>query len=157
MPDIGLVWDSFYATGDWARDGVVPMGAEEDGFVGDLTASVMVSLFTDRRASDDFDLTDGTTNRRGCWTDSYEDEPIGSRLWQLERSKTTTIGRSNAPVLLAARDYCLEALAWLKRDQIATDIRVQTFWARKNALGIVVTVARAQGPITTITTSLSLN
>lgn len=155
MPDIGLIWDAFYATGDWARADAAPMGQAEDGFGGDLAAAVMVSLFTDRRASDDYVLTDGTANRRGCWTDTYDDEPIGSRLWQLERSKTT-VGRDNTAVLLAARDYCLEALAWLKRDAIVSDVSVSTFWARKNALGIIVTVQRAAGPSSTIDLLLPL-
>ena len=147
MPDIGIVWNPALGRGDWARGDQVPDGAD-DGTGGDLTAAVLVSLFTDRRASDDFVLTDGTDNRRGCWTDSFEDEPIGSRLWQLERSKRTQA------VLLAARDACTQALAWLLRDQVATGVDVKTFWAGRWTLGILVTITQAKGPGAVIDASL---
>ena len=147
MPDIGIVWDAARGRGDWARGDEVPSGAD-DGTGGDLTAAVLVSLFTDRRATDDFVLTDGTTNRRGWWGDTFEDEPIGSRLWQLERSKRSTA------VLLAARDYCTDALRWLLRDGVVSKVDVQTFWAGRAALGILIAIREADGPGAVIETRL---
>lgn len=152
MPDIGLIWDPAYARGDWADSGQTPAGAD-DGTGGDLTAAVMVSLLSWRRASDDYQLADGSTNRKGCWTDSYEDEPIGSRLWQLLRSKHT-VGARNQPALLAARDYCNEALAWMLKDGVASAVDVSTFWAQSGALGIVVQITLASGPSASISVTL---
>ena len=31
----------------------------------------------------------GTSDRRGWWADPYDDQPLGSNLWQLERAKKT--------------------------------------------------------------------
>ena len=149
MPDIGIAWDPFNATGDWARPDQTPTGSD-DGTGGDMTAAVLVSLFTDRRAAADLVLRDGTQNRRGWWADAYEDEPIGSLLWTLQPSKKTRA------VLLAARDYCNQALAWLVRDGHAASVVVDTFWAGQVALGIIVTVNQAAGPGAVIKTSLPI-
>ena len=142
MPDIGLIWDLVRGRGDWATP------AQEPAPGGDLAAAVLVSLFTDRRASADFVLTDGTTNRRGWWADAYQSEPIGSRLWQLDRSKRL------ADTLLVARDMCIEALGWLLRDGIATNVDIRTFWASRTALGIRIRVTQANGVDQVIDTSL---
>ena len=84
---------------------------------------------------------DGTGDRRGWWADAYGIEPIGSRLWQLERAKRTS------QTLLQARDYCTEALAWLQRDGIASSVSVLTFWAGRTTLGIRVAVQLVAGPV----------
>lgn len=142
MPDIAIIWNPVYGEGDWARPD------QETAAGGDLVAAVLVSLFTDRRATPEFVLTDGTTDRRGCWTDSLDDEPIGSRLWQLDRA------RRDQATLHRARDFCAEALAWLKRDGLATKIDVLTFWAGRVAMGIRVTIELSATPAATIDVTL---
>jgi|ERR1017187_6471863 phage gp46-like protein len=101
-----------------------------------LATSVMLSLFTDRIASSDFKPTDGTNDRRGVWFDSYLQQPLGSRLWQLYRSKIT----SDTGPLLQARGFCLEALNWLITDGIAATVNVSCSWINKNSMAIQVTV-----------------
>ncbi len=133
MPDIGVIWDAARGRGDWATTGQDPPPG------GDLASAVLVMLFTDGRASDDFVLTDGTTNRRGWWADAYNAEPIGSRLWELERAKRLP------DTLLRARDMCLDALGSLVRDGFARKIDVQTFWASREALGIRITITESGG------------
>jgi len=82
-----------------------------------LETAVIISLFTDRRARDDDELPDpNNPDKRGWWGDlvaEVEDDQIGSRLWLLERSKTTP------DVLVKAKEYAEEALDWLISDGIA--------------------------------------
>lgn len=71
---------------------------------------VIISLFTDRRALDSDVLPDGGTDRRGWWGDSYQQNPIGSRLWLLSREKQMSV------VLRLAKFYAEEALEWMTED-----------------------------------------
>lgn len=131
MPlDIGLAWDQALESCD-----LVPASAEPSR---DLPSAILVSLFTDRLATPEFKPRDG--NRRGWWADAYAAQPIGSRLWQLNRAKRTDA------VLLAARDYCKEALAWLVDDGVASRVDVQTKWLASTAMGILVTVWQPGSP-----------
>lgn len=115
--EIKIIWDNdlfqgdlFYENGDLIYD---------QG----LQTAVYISLFTDRRADDDDILPDSqSTDKRGWWGDlaspDVEGDQIGSRLWLLERSKTT------ADVLVRAKEYVEECLEWLIEDGIASDIDV---------------------------------
>lgn len=76
-----------------------------------LTRSVLVSLFTWRRAADDDVLDD--EERFGWWGDSFPtvaDDRIGSRLWLLRRVKLTR------QTQLDAEFYARQALQWLIDD-----------------------------------------
>ncbi|MFB1078129.1 phage GP46 family protein [Photobacterium damselae] len=75
-----------------------------------LTALVLISLFTDARASESDALPDGSGDRRGWPGDSFYDAPWGSRLWLLSREKLTTDVRNRAVT------YAEEALAWFTVD-----------------------------------------
>jgi phage gp46-like protein len=79
-------------------------------------------LFSDRRAESDDELPDPkSTDRRGWWGDNLSEldgDQIGSRLWLLERSKTTP----DIPRL--AEQYASEALQWLIDEGIAIKIDV---------------------------------
>lgn len=137
MADIQIKWDKDRAVGDWS----FTTGDLQTGV--DIETAVLVSLFTDRIASPDFKPTDGTTDRRGWWGDSYNARPIGSRLWQLERAKK--VGQQ--PILLQARDYCKEALEWLIEDGLAKSVEIKTQWLTADALGILVTITKPTGTI----------
>ncbi len=88
-----------------------------------LETAVIISLFTDRRARDDDELPDpNNPDRRGWWGDlvaEVADDQIGSRLWLLERSKTTP------DVLVKAKEYAEEALSWMIEDDVAKKIEVE--------------------------------
>lgn len=75
-----------------------------------LAALVLISLFTDARASESDALPDGGGDRRGWPGDSFYDAPWGSRLWLLSREKLTTDVRNRAVT------YAEEALAWFTVD-----------------------------------------
>lgn len=100
-----------------------------------LVRSVVISLFTWRRANQD-DVTEG--QKMGWWGDVAEpsvvNDKIGSRLWLLSREtiRNSTINR--------AREYCEEALQWLVDDKVASQftVLVERLDITSLAIGIVV-------------------
>jgi phage gp46-like protein len=126
MTDISIVWSLALGRADWVvQDGDVLSG-------NDLASAVMISLFTDRRAPDDFVPTDGTNDRRGVWFDGLEETPLGSLLWTLERAKI-----SNGQVLLQrAADFGTQALQWMLDKGVAAQLNVQTYMIAATTLGI---------------------
>lgn len=88
----------------------------------ELTTSVILSLFTDRRAENDDTPPSGDANdRRGWWGDEFaeiEGDRIGSRLWLLDRSKRTN------ETALRATEYVREALAWMIEDKVVASVDV---------------------------------
>ncbi len=107
-----------------------------------LETAVLISLFTDRRASADDELPEAGADRRGWWGDvlpSIEGDQIGSRLWLLARGKRTqeTIRR--------ARDYAAEALDWMVVDQVAAGVTVETAAWAENGIALVVEITRPNG------------
>lgn len=82
-----------------------------------LESAVFISLFTDMRAriDDSFDNND----RRGWWGDQtlpVTGDQIGSRLWLLNRSKSTLEN------IRLAKIYVEEALKWLVDDGVAKKV-----------------------------------
>ena len=138
--DILVQWDNTNTIGDWSL-------AEFDLQTGqDLETACLVSLFTDKRATPDFVPTDGTSDRRGWWADLYNDQPLGSSLWQLERAKKTrdTLG--------LARRYAQDALQWLVDDGVASSVVVDTRWldgaVGGTMMGIAVAITKPNGSLT---------
>lgn len=136
--DILVQWDNALTIGDWTL-------AEGDLTTGqDLETACLVSLFTDKLATPDFVPTDGTSDRRGWWADVYNDRPLGSSLWQLERAKKTrdTLG--------LARTYAQDALQWLIDDGVAATVQVNTLWlgrAGSTFLGIAIQLTSPTGQV----------
>lgn len=124
MSDVAITWDAFAQEGVISFDPATNDLRSDDG----LTTAVIISLFTDARANDDDVLPDSLAgeqfpDRRGCWMDETsekENDSIGSRLWLLERSAITP------EVLVASRQYVLEALQWMVDDGIASEIQCVT-------------------------------
>jgi phage gp46-like protein len=83
----------------------------EDSF----EAAILVSLFTDRRAS--AEEAPVARQRRG-WVGDLEtpEDPIGSLLWLLDQSRVT------ATTAARAADYAERALGWLVSDGIAVAV-----------------------------------
>jgi phage gp46-like protein len=138
--DVFIAWDNVNAEGDWQ----LAQGDLQTGQ--DLETACLVSLFTDKQATPDFVPTDGTSDRRGWWADPYNDAPLGSNLWQLERAKKTrdTLG--------LAQRYAQDALQWLVTDGIAKQVIVNTSWlgnaAGSTALGIGIAIVKPDGSMT---------
>jgi len=126
MPDITVVWDVDNSRGDWRLIG--PALATGN----DLPTAALISLFTDRTANPDDQIPDGTDDARGWWGDTGEEQPIGSRLWLLERAKQTQETLNNAV------DYAKEALQWFIDDGVVARIDVFAQWVRTSFLGFQV-------------------
>jgi phage gp46-like protein len=134
--DIRILWDNVQGLGDWGY-------AIGDLLTGqDLETACLTSLFSDALATPDFVPTDGTTDRRGWWADTYLDVPLGSNLWQLDRAKTT---RAN---LGLARNTAQRALQWLVDDGVAQSLNVDAQWVSPTMLGLIIRLSQPNGPQT---------
>jgi phage gp46-like protein len=118
MPaDVRTAWSPATAPlrGDWLLE---PPGLATDH---NLETAVVLSLWTDASAREDDVIPDGTDDRRGWWGnwESPEEVPLGSRLWLLEREKSTDETRRRA------EEYAAEALQWMLDDAVAARIDVE--------------------------------
>lgn len=118
-------------------------------FAGDLAAddtletAILLSLFTDARATEDELVRFGGADPRGFWGDSLaeiEGDRFGSKLWLLAREKQT------AETLNRARDYATEALAWLIEDGIADEVPIEADYPQRGLLALGVEVVQARVP-----------
>jgi phage gp46-like protein len=113
---------------------------KEDG----LETAVFLSLFIDRRAGDD-DAVDNKNDKRGWWGDQVAEIPgdqIGSKLWLLQRAKTTT------ETLRAAEEYAQEALQWFIDDGIAEGVTVEALRVKRGTtevLGLKIAIKKSDG------------
>lgn len=125
---IALGWDNTIAGGFLPFDGGF---ADDDG----LGTCVLISLFTDRRATADDGLP--AAERRGWVGDvlaDIEGDRIGSRLWLLKREKQTEDVRQRA------EEYAAEAVQWMLDDELVTSIEIEAAWVRASVLGLRVTL-----------------
>ena len=112
-----------------------------------LQTAIILSLFTNRRATDDDVLPLNQTDRQG-WvgeeftSDDFEARPDawGSRLWLVYTSKRVD------EVLETARFATQEALDWLVRDDIADRVTVAALWVgeRGDRLAVRPTIYQAR-------------
>lgn len=82
-----------------------------------LSRAVIISLFSWRRA-DESDSIDPQVSKQGWWGDSYSEDKIGSKLWQLLRSEL------NNETLAKAEEYSYSALQWMIEDELVSDIEI---------------------------------
>lgn len=122
--------------GDLVMD---PSGSDilrDDG----LETSVLISLFTNRRVLPD--EAENPEDLRGWWADQIsgiEEDAIGSKLWLLDRSKTTE------QTLVKARQYAFEALEWMIDDGVAANVNVEVERNQNDRLYIKVQIKRIDG------------
>jgi phage gp46-like protein len=136
--DIALVMDPTQLRGDWQMAGSDLLSGA------DLETAVLVSLFTDAWAGADFTPPDGSADLRGWWADTYTGDPIGSRLWTLERATKTQA------TLNLAIQYANEALAWLVTDGLAASVAVFAEWQGDEGafLAMSITITEPSGQVT---------
>lgn len=107
-----------------------------------LRTAVLLSLLCDRRAEDDDEIPDGTSDRRGWWADAFAErqgDRFGSRLWLLRRSKQIP------ETARLAREYAEQALVWMVEDGVATSVAVSAEIVRRGVLGLRVAIMRPDG------------
>lgn len=134
MTDLALSWDGREA------DLVI----EDGDFVLDdsLQTSVIISLFSDRRARRDDALPDSSSDRRGWCGDAWPEVPadqIGSRLWLLGREKEIV------ETMRRAREYGKECVSWILEDGIAAKIEVTASVPTRGVLRLLVTISKRDG------------
>ena len=135
--DLAYEWDNLGELGELTADLVV---RDNDLLTNDcLRSAILISLFTDRRASID-DVGDDE-DLRGWWGDTFEaeDDALGSHLWLLLREKRTPI------TLTRARLYARQALQWLLDDGVARAVTVDAAFSDRGELVIEVTVITTAG------------
>lgn len=109
--DIKITWDYETMGGDFT---VTHGDIDLDG---GLATALIISLFTDRQAKEDDEYDN--KDRRGWWGDQtakIAGDQIGSRLWLLERAKTTSEN------INLAKGYIEEATKWLIEDGVAKKV-----------------------------------
>lgn len=130
MSDIALVLkDNCYDLN------VVDNDLEEDK---GLETAVSISLFTDKRVTEE-ELPELETDQRGWWGDMFPQidlDKIGSRLWTIDREKTTV------ETLRRSEELCKEALNWMLEDGLASAIKVQSEYNDTKQLNISVEISR---------------
>jgi phage gp46-like protein len=133
MTGLTLKWD-----GDAADLAVAGAGDPQAA----LRTALLISLFTDRRVEDDDLPAEFAGDRRGWWGDvspPVAEDRIGSRLWLLAR------GRRSAETVRLARDYALEAVAWIEADGVGR-VEVEAEAHGDSAILLGVYITRATGP-----------
>lgn len=133
LGDLALTWSN--VNGDADLSLIDSDLASERG----LLTAVLLSLFLDRRAeADDKPPSGDARDRRGWWADQFAavvGDRVGSRLWLLDRAKRTN------ETVLRAKEYVLDALAWMIEDRVVASIDV-TVETTKAALLIAVGLQR---------------
>ncbi len=112
-----------------------------------LATAVIISLYTDKRASLEDVLPDPINgDRRGWWGDKVspeiEGDEIGSKLWLLERSIL------NDETVTLAEQYATEALQHLIEDGIAKEIIVLVERSKSGdqiRLGLDIKITKSDG------------
>lgn len=89
-----------------------------------IQTAIILSLFTDRRATADDALPAGVSDRRGWVGEAFvgDGRPWGSHLWLVRA------GKSTSDVLERARFAAQEALAWMVETGVATRVVVTAEW-----------------------------
>ena len=139
MSDIAHFYDNEAMTGDISlADGLLATDSS-------LYTAVLHSLFSDARALEGDPLVAGES-KRGWWGNLLADDSTdryGSRLWLLRREKQTP------EVLLRAREYAQEALAWLITDGYAKSLEVAASYPSRGLLALEVQIKLTSGALET--------
>jgi len=108
-----------------------------------LETAVIISLFTDRRASaEQIPPEYPQDDLRGYWgdiTNASATDQTGSLLWLLAREKQLP------QTLSRAEQYCREALAWMIDDLVSTRIDVVASYISQGWMLLVVDIYRPTG------------
>jgi len=108
-----------------------------------LETAVIISLFTDRRASaEQIPPEYPQDDLRGYWgdiTNASASDQTGSLLWLLAREKQLP------QTLSRAEQYCREALSWMIEDLVSTRIDVVASYISQGWMRLVIDIYRPTG------------
>lgn len=106
-----------------------------------LHSFVLISLFTDRRASEDDVLPHNNNNRKGWVGDEFNDGELGSHLWLGRYTKRTD------DWLDFMRFAAKEALEWMINDGVVDVIETQARWVGEEKIGLQVQLYQGEQAI----------
>lgn len=137
MP-IGLRWDNEKGTCVWMTTEVGALGQDES-----LETAVLLSLFTDAPATAAEITAARQTEQLGWWAAADAVRPaggriLGSKLWLLQRGKTTLA------TLRLAEQACVDALRWLIDLKIAAEVKVLAERPQLGTLQLNIKITRPQ-------------
>lgn len=136
MNDIKLFLDNAI------NEGISPKLENGDLVADDgLETAVIISLFSDRRITDD-QLPLGQISKRGWWGDLFSEvdqDLTGSRFWILQREKRITA------TLRRFEDYAKEALAWMVEDGVAASVTAVASYNERNYLFLDIVIKKPKG------------
>lgn len=109
-----------------------------------LETGVLITLITDKYADIGDQIPDDSGYRGGWWGDSIPVVPdyrIGTKLWLLQRSKTTT------EIPARAKEYLIDGFKWMVEDGIVQKVVVDIERRRdlKTTLAIVLSFVKPEG------------
>lgn len=138
MADLSFTYDQTKTYAD------ISVSGGDFVLLNDLETAVGISLFTDRRATDQeikefqYGIIE-RQSRRGYWANTYRNVTQGSGLWLLDRSKRQEVVRSNAEV------YAASALQWLVDEGIAASVDVSAEFFGASGLDLSVSITKPTG------------
>lgn len=108
-----------------------------------LETAVIISLFTDRRASaEQIPPEYEQDDLRGYWgdiTNASATDQTGSLLWLLSREKELP------QTLSRAEQYCRDALSWMIDDLVAARIEVAASYSSRGVMLLLIDIYRPTG------------
>lgn len=105
--------------------------ASDDG----LETAVLISLFSDRRASDE--EVPFNEDKRGYWGDLFNDDSadqLGSKLWLTDRSKVSLAS------LVKIETYAKDSLQWMIDDGVAVSISANAEFDQNSSSSILLAI-----------------
>lgn len=137
MP-IGLRWDNEKGVCRWMTTEAGALAHDES-----LETAVLLSLFTNAPATAEELAAARQAEQLGWWADADTNRPaggriVGSKLWLLQRGKTTLA------TLRLAEQCCIDALAWLIEAKIAAEVQVLATRPQLGVLQIDLKIRRPQ-------------
>lgn len=133
--DISLLFDNV------AQSGIFCIKGGDLAMDSDLRTSVLISLFSDARASSEDQLPNQDMDPRGWVGDVFSEVPIGSRLWLLDRSELTD------EVVRRTQDYVKESLQWMIDKGVISQLKVMAYRTGISSVSIEITMVRNQQQI----------
>jgi phage gp46-like protein len=131
--DLTTTWSLGILEGDWTITGGLFTTGQ------DLATAIILSIFTDAEAQGGDWIPDGTTDRRGWYSDDQDPVRMGSRLWLIAREKVL-------PTLMPrARGYVAESLQWMIDDGAVASFNIDVELNAPNYLAARVVANRRDG------------
>jgi len=103
-----------------------------------LETAIIISLFSDRYATNKEELPKGEKDLHGWWGDSTlpDGDKIGSLLWTIRRNGITPDN------IIKAKEYAIDALKWMITDGVAKSVDVSVARTSLNQLAFNITISK---------------